>query len=56
VNGSKVYQVGYNFQDDLVLKMNINEKLRDYEDFIYEDDIKDIVTKEMFNQVKYEVN
>ena len=57
VNGRKVYQVGYNFQDDLVLKMSIdkNGNPDNYEDFIYEDDIKSIVTKEQFVSMEYKV-
>lgn len=57
VNGRKVYQVGYNFQDDLVLKMSINADgtPNNFEDFIYEKDIKSIVTKEMYSSVEYRV-
>ena len=57
VNGRKVYQVGYNFQDCLVLKMSINKDgtANDYEDFIYEEDIKSIVTKEQFESMEYKV-
>lgn len=57
VNGRKVYQVGYNFQDDLVLKMSVNKDgtINNYEDFIYEKDIKSIVTKEQFESMEYKV-
>ena len=57
VNGRKVYQVGYNFQDDLVLKMSINADgtPNNFEDFIYEKDIKSIVTKEQFKSMEYKV-
>lgn len=57
VNGRKIYQVGYNFQDNLVLKMSIdkNGNPDNYEDFIYEDDIKSIVTKEQFGSIEYKV-
>lgn len=51
VNGRKVYQVGYNFQDCYVLKMSKSN----YEDFIYPNDIKSIVTKESFEQISYKV-
>lgn len=49
VNGRKVYQVGYNFQDDYVLKMSESN----YEDFIFPNEIKSIVTKEMFSSIEY---
>lgn len=49
VNGRKVYQVGYNFQDCYVLKMSKSN----YEDFIYPNDIKSIITKEQFEQMSY---
>ena len=51
VNGRKVYQVGYNFQDEYVLKMSESN----YEDFIYPNEIKSIVTKEMFANAEYRV-
>jgi hypothetical protein len=51
VNGRKVYQVGFNFQDDFVLKMSESN----YENFIYPNEIKSIVTKEQFKVVEYEV-
>ena len=51
VNGRKVYQVGYNFQDDYVLKMSGSN----YEDFIYPKEIKSIVTKEQFESVSFKV-
>ena len=51
VNDRKVYQVGYNFLDDLVLKMSTSN----YEDFIYEDEIKTILTKEQYQANCYEV-
>lgn len=51
VNGRKVHQVGYNFQDDLVLKMSDSN----YDDFIYPNEIKTIVTKEMYENMQYEV-
>ena len=51
VNGRKVYQVGYNFQDEYVLKMSESN----YEDFIYPNEIKSIVTKEQFEAIKYEI-
>lgn len=51
VNGRKVFQAGYNFQDDYVLKMSES----DYEDFIYKKDIKSIVTKEMFENMEYKI-
>lgn len=51
VNGRKVYQVGYNFQDDYVLKMSESN----YEDFIYPNEIKDIITKEQFKSMEYKV-
>lgn len=49
VNGRKVYQVGYNFQDDYVLKMSESN----YEDFIFPNEIKSIVTKEIFSSMEY---
>ena len=49
VNGRKVFQVGYNFQDDLVIKMSESN----YENFIYPNEIKTIVTKEQFNSIMY---
>lgn len=51
VNGRKVYQVGYNFQDDFVLKMSKSN----YDDFIYPNEIETIVTKEQFEQMAYKV-
>ena len=51
VNGRLVYQVGYNFMDDLVLKMSDSN----YNDFIYPKDVKTIVTKEQFEHAVYEV-
>lgn len=51
VNGRKVYQVGYNFQDDFVLKMSESN----YEDFIYPNEIETIVTKEQFESISYKV-
>lgn len=51
VNGRKVYQVGYNFQDDFVLKMSKSN----YDDFIYPNEIKTVVTKERFKQMSYKV-
>ena len=47
----KVYQVGYNFVDDFVLKMSESN----YDNFIYPDEIETIVTKEQFEQIKYKV-
>lgn len=52
VNGRKVYQVGYNFQDDFVLKMSESN----YDDFIYPNEVAYIVTKEQFESMKYIVN
>lgn len=49
VNSRKVYKVGYNFQDDYVLKMSESN----YENFIYPNEIKSIVTKEMFSSMEY---
>ena len=51
VNGRKVYQVGYNFQDDFVLKMSKSN----YDDFIYPNEIETIVTHEQFEQMAYKV-
>ena len=51
VNGRKVYQVGYNFQDDFVLKMSESN----YEDFIYPNEIKSIVTKEQFKSMAHKI-
>ena len=51
VNGRKVYQVGYNFQDDFVLKMSDSN----YDDFIYSKDIETIVTKEQFEMMTYKI-
>lgn len=51
VNSRKVYQVGYNFQDDYVLKMSDSN----YDDFIYPNEIKSIVTKEQFESMEYKV-
>ena len=51
VNGRKVYQVGYNFQDDFVLKMSKSN----YDDFIYPNEIETIVTKEQFKRMAYKV-
>lgn len=51
VNGRKVYQVGYNFQDDFVIKFSRSS----YEDFIYPNEIKEILTKEMYNQNLFKV-
>jgi len=52
VNGRKVYQVGYNFQDDFVLKMSKSN----YDDFIYSNEIETIVTKEQMKQIEYKIN
>jgi hypothetical protein len=52
VNGRKVYQVGYNFQDDFVLKMSESN----YEDFIHPSEIKSILTKEKFEKETYNIN
>lgn len=49
VNGRKVYQIGYNAYDDFALKMSESN----YEDFIYQQDIKSIVTKERFESIEY---
>ena len=51
VNGRKVYQVGYNFADEFVLKMSKSN----YEDFIYPNEIETIVTKEQFESMSYKV-
>lgn len=51
VNGRKVYQVGYNFQDDFVLKMGKSN----YDDFIYPNEIETIVTHEQMEQMVYKV-
>lgn len=51
VNGRKVYQVGYNFQDDFVLKMSKSN----YDDFIYPNEIETIVTHEQMEQMEYKV-
>lgn len=51
VNNRKVYQVGYNFQDDFVCKMSNSN----YEDFIYPKEIKTIVTHEQFESIEYKV-
>lgn len=52
MNGRKVYQVGFNFQDDFVLKMSESN----YEDFIYPNEIKSILTKEQFENAIYNIN
>ena len=52
INGRLVHSVGYNFQDDWVIKMSDSN----YEDFIYA--LKDgdvVVTKEQFESMQYEV-
>lgn len=51
VNGRKVYQIGYNFLDDYVLKMSESN----YEDFINPGEIKEIITKESFERERYVV-
>ena len=51
VNGRKVYQVGYNFADEFVLKMSESN----YEDFIYPNEIETVVTKEQFESMSYKV-
>lgn len=51
VNGRKVYQVGYNFQDDFVLKMSKSN----YDDFIYPNEIETIVTHDQMEQMEYKV-
>lgn len=51
VNGRKVYQNGYNYCDELVLKMSTSN----YEDFIYPNEIKTIITKEQMADMEYKV-
>ena len=51
VNGRRVYQVGYNYWDDYVLKMSESN----YEDFINPYSIETIVTKEQFERMEYKV-
>lgn len=51
VNDRKVYQVGYNFQDDFVVKFSESV----YEDFIYQNEIKTILTKEQYEANCYKL-
>lgn len=52
VNNQIVYQVGYNYCDDYVVKV---KEYDDYTSFIYPNEIKTIITKEQLESMQYRV-
>lgn len=52
VNGKIVYQVGYNFLDDMVIKV---KEYDEYISFIYPSKIKTIITKDQLEAMAYDV-
>ena len=54
VNGKYVYENGFDFSGKRCLHMQSSATYA-CEVFLYEEDIKDIVTKEQFESMKYEV-
>lgn len=54
VNGKYVYENGFDFSGKRCLHMRSSATYA-CEVFLYEEDIKDIVTKEQFESMKYEV-